>query len=263
MRNPMSLSIVLALAGAVFTLGACQGPQNKPDDHSIARTDTTEPIEGRATLGMPIELPGQGTVLVPFSVETRKGLFDDNDPYTRPGRSQAAYDTPNNRYAPPGYGLRHQEVRWHNAIFVDTRSGEQWRLLDRRGVVSAWTPFLRTDTDSQRVYTELLAFEVTTEDTNCDGLLDNRDARQVVVTKANGRDPRTISPADAQVWQTDYDLSTRTLFMLVVRDTNHDGWFDTNDPPMVYAWKLNQDGPATTLVDPDTLTGAVRLLNAD
>lgn len=263
MRIRYAQLIVPALAGVSLVLGACKGPQHTPNDTTIAKTTATEPLTGRVVVGMPIELHGHSTVLVPMSLETHKGLFEDKDPYTRPSRSRAAYRVAPDRYARPGSVGARREVRWHNAIFANTRGEAQWQLLNERGVISAWTPYIRahgSETGEQRYVTELLIFEVTTEDTNGDGLLDERDVRQLVATKGNGRDPRVISPAGAQVWETDYDFASRTLFMRVAQDTNRDGWYDTNDAPVIYAWKLNQTGPATTLVDPEVLTDAVHLL---
>src|SRR5262245_4079654 len=111
---------------SVSTMSACAPLAPREDDHTIAATRATGALEGRPTLGMPIAIPGRTTCLVPYSVETRKRWFEDRDPHTAAGFIGDAWyigDYLREASLPGG------PVRWHNAIFSDDASGEQWMVL--------------------------------------------------------------------------------------------------------------------------------------
>jgi hypothetical protein len=200
-------------------LGGC-GSQQSNDSRTIASTGTEGPIEGRSTLGQALPIPGQPNVLVPFAIETQKGLFELDDPYRRSDvgyrytyeKSVAAQVAASGRLS--------GEVRWHNAIVRDLKSGEEWTILDRRGVIGRWEVIAVQRSKDAPWVSRAILFTAVVTDTNRDGVLDNRDARVALLADGDGRKPRAVSPADAQVWSSWYDAEKDLIFLRIARDTN-------------------------------------------
>jgi hypothetical protein len=234
---------------AVALLSGCYAGSYSHDTHTLAPTGSSGGVEGRPTLGMPQPIPGQHTILIPFAVESTKGLFEKDDPYAAGGVSQyaarkslATYD----RYT--GLG---GSVRWHNAILRDLKTGEEWTILDRRGVIGQWQVLAIPPKPDQPLVSRALLFIAVTDDTNHDGALDDRDARIAILTDADGRHPRAISPPAAQVWSADYDPANDLVYLKVVTDTSGDGKFTFDDIVVPYAAGLS-DKSATPVVSEES-----------
>jgi hypothetical protein len=254
-----------ALVPLLLLLAACSTDQRPRDPHTIAPTTTDKGLAGRTTLAMPITIAGQPTLIIPFAIESDKDVFQMRDPFRSGGMSAPAASyaaMPDaasvSRYVPIGGG----SVRWHNAILRDTRSSEEWAILDKRGIISSWS-VMGTNTPSSRpgestFVAAALVFLATLEDTNHDGLLNDLDARVAILTDADGRHPRIISPEAAQVWSVSFDAQSSTVFLMVVADTNHDGLFDFNDAPVPYS--MDARGAAATVVSAEMLRRVEGLL---
>jgi hypothetical protein len=254
MRRIVAL-VLLAL------LPACASEQRR-DPHTFAFTNTKGGVEGRPTLGQPIPIPGQPTLLVPFAVESEKGLFESRDPYSRGryGTHDAVMRAATSlSVSAPSAGWS-SEVRWHNALFRDLKTGEQWPLLTTRGIVSRWQVLGVQPKHDEPFQTRALLFIAVLADTNKDCLLDDLDARVAILTDADGRHPRAITPPDAQVWSATYDPEKDLIFLQVVRDTNGDGKFNFDDlatPCMIGA---KGDGPAQAVISDEARASVERLL---
>ncbi|MEL6796854.1 MAG: hypothetical protein AAFO89_08520 [Planctomycetota bacterium] len=257
-------------------LGACtfatSGPrvsisderETDRDGFSIAPTTAKGTVRGRQVLGDPIPLPRTSTLLIPFMVQSEKGLFDDGDPFANSGGTQTrgrilslqdAHLTRNPRTA----DRFRSRVRWHNAFFRDTETGEDWMLLDERGVISLTQSF--PDDQSTALMNEgLVAFVATLDDTNNDGTLDNRDARVLILTDDDGRNPRVVSPRDAQVLSFTYRPQTNTLWLEVLRDADGDLAFKPDDDRLPYLCTPSTGEPATPVIALDTIERARALL---
>lgn len=262
----LPLLAVLALS-PVLTLIGCTGSGVKPHQMGPAPTTTEGQIAGRSAFQLPTIVPGTGVRMVPFIVEEQKTWFDDRDPYATRGFaasarvasenfSLAADASSSGRWSPGARGPQPHvwgsSVRWHNCIFKDLVSGEEWPLIDRRGVISRWFGFgVSPDGEAPPVCHALLFF-VTTEDTNRDGNLTDMDASVAILTDATGRNARPITPANAQVWNAVLDFPAASIHLLVVSDTNADGVFDALDTPVPYTFKAEQPGPAIRLISDDT-----------
>jgi hypothetical protein len=250
-------------------LSACSSSHPRPDPHTITVTTTNTSLAGRTTLGMPIALRGRSTVVIPFAIESEKDLFQTRDPYSAGRWSASPVGTFSNSlgltttlsegdYASsiPGGGV----VRWHNAILHDLSSGEEWPILDTRGVISSWTVFnVRGPGIDDHYQAHAIVFLATIADTNHDGLLNDLDARVAILTDGDGRHPRIVTPADAQVSSVAYDAERDQVFLMVIADTNHDRVFDFNDAPVPYLVKAN-GAAATPVVSPEMLRRVESLL---
>jgi len=261
----MRVTLVLALATAA--IGGCQSVSSPVQSHTIAPTTLGEPVRGRAALERPIELAGHDVVLVPFVKETDKGWFDRKDPFDRDGsrRSSSSYDTwLDNAGAGVRNGARYAavNVRWHNAFGRDLRakdeSTSQWMLLDRRGVISSVALLTPPRTSDQSVYRVL--FLATTEDTNGDGQLDSRDARQAWLADGDARNPRPVTPEGLHVVNSWIDWQRDTMYIRLLADTNGDGAFTDADESAPWLLHLGGATPARPLVDEATVARARALL---
>lgn len=248
---------LIALVVTVLLAGCTYGGRSA-DTHTISRTETDKPIEGRPALGMPIPIPGRTTVLVPFAIESEKGLFERDDPYARGGVSGGHPRAL--RVAPSGtWG---GDVRWHNAIFRDLKSGDEWAVLNERGVIGQWQLLAVSSPDGREVSSRGVVFIAVIDDTNKDGLLDDLDARVAIITRADGRDPRRVTPPDTQVWDVEYDSASDLVFLRVASDTDRDGRFTYRDVAVPYVVGPAWESGAEAVVSPQTLEHAHGLLGA-
>ncbi|HYF16093.1 MAG TPA: hypothetical protein VD971_13570 [Phycisphaerales bacterium] len=236
-------SVAVLLAAVV--LAACTPARRVAQAPTISKTPAEGDVRGRPRLGAPIPLPESSTVLVPFAVESAKGLFEDDDPYTRRGGVESG--RANYRGGPPPRG-----VRWHNVIAKDTASGDEWMILTRRGVIGEWYAGLGA--------ASVVVFVAVVDDTNGDGVLNNLDARVAIATDANARNPRIVTPTDAQVWGVSAMADSRTLCFTVAQDTNRDGRIDSYDTSAPWVWRLGSDQNATPLVSDAIRERAEQLL---
>lgn len=237
-----TLPCVLIPIFALSLMAGCHSSVRQTDQHTVAPTTTKGEIAGRSTLAMPISIPGQPVVVVPFAIETEKDWFQSDDPFAKQGYIASPAPAPSSIAARSRYSYSSSlggSVRWHNAIFREFGDADQWPLLDRRGIVSAWNCFGLEPQKDERFVARHLVFLVTSDDTNKDGMLNDRDARVAVVTKASGRDARRVTPADAQVWSVTYDPAFDTMYFQVVADTNRDGQFTFEDQPIPYVLAPN------------------------
>ncbi len=252
-RTTMLAGVSLALA-ALATTG-CQSPTISRDPTTISETRTTGVVEGRPTFQMPISIPMVEVVMVPFALQSTKGLFEDSDPFTRGGiHAPAAYATRSMPSSPSG-----NEVRWHNVLFRDLRTGEEWPLLSERGIIGRWQMFGRVAKPSDTWIVNALVFIAVIEDTNRDGSMDDRDARVAILTDATGRNARVVSPRDGQVWNVSDGGWLDVMHLQVAHDTNRNGLFDFNDIAQPYSVWLNE-GMARPTVSPDLQRKAESLL---
>ncbi len=255
-------------------LSGCATTHTRPDPHSMAPTTTERRIEGRTTLNMPIPIPGQSTVIVPFAIESEKDWYQTRDPYSAGGMTRSSvYAISAAPAASPSYTLNNSlgltttlsegnfadqirwsssgsSVRWHNAILRDMSSGEEWSILDKRAVISSWSWFGSQPRAGAPFVAKFLLFIATLEDTNHDGVLNDLDARVAIITDPAGRHPRIVSPPNAQVWSTAYDSENNKLYLLVIADTNGDGKFDYNDSPVPYSCDPTSGAAAPVISDP-------------
>jgi hypothetical protein len=241
---------------AMCILAGC-ATQDRRDPHTITKTSSAGAVEGRPTLGRAIPVPGQPTVLVPFAVESVKGLFEKDDPYRR----STLYSTVDRSVA--GYAFEQpyaQDVRWHNAIFRDLHTGDEWVLLSRRGIISRYEPILQARERDKPPVARALLFTAVLDDTNHDGLLDDLDARVAILTDADGRHPRVVTPPDAQVWSAAYDPQKDIILLYIARDTTGNGRFDTEDEPAPYWVDAGGNGPARPIVGAGSLAAVRSLL---
>ncbi|MEO1716318.1 MAG: hypothetical protein AAFR76_04330 [Planctomycetota bacterium] len=234
------------------------------DGFSIAPTTAKGTVRGRQILGDPIPLPQTSTLLIPFMVQSEKGLFDDGDPFANSGGTQTRGRLVTHQHQLLARDVRRADrfrsrVRWHNAFFRDTETGEDWMLVDERGVISLTQSF--PDDDSTEYINEgLVAFVATLDDTNNDGTLDNRDARVLILTDDDGRNPRVVSPRDAQVLSFTYQPQTNTLWLEVLRDSDGDLAFKPDDDRLPYLCTPSTGEPATPVIALDTIERARALL---
>lgn len=239
----------------VFGLTACgSGRASRVDDHELVETKARGVLKGRPTIAMPIPLPGQNTHLIPFSMEERKGLFDDDDAYDR-AWSRAPRSSPWHQGS-----TWQQSVRWHNAILQDKATGEEWLVLNHRGVISEWFSFGRPPEPEAPARCERNIFIATVEDTNGDGVLNNLDATVAIVAEGDGRRPRIVSPKGAQIWNVTYDFETRLVYFYVVPDTNNDGLYSSLDVSRPYVFDAKSEGPARPILSETIMARAEALL---
>ncbi len=238
------ISIALIMSCMALALTACANRPARPP--TVAPTPAAGDVAGRPRLGQPIVLRDSPTILIPYTVETSKGLFEDNDPYTKGGSYGASMRTADRRE------FRSRSVRWHNVIARDTDTGEEWTILSRRGIIGEWY----TDFFNEGV----IVFIAVVDDTNRDGMLNNLDARVAIVTDANARNPRIITPLDGQVWSVGRVEGTSTLSFLIATDTNRDNRFNDADSSGPWTWRPGSDAEATPLVSEATLKRVEQML---
>lgn len=255
LRKPLRTAAALAM---LMLLPACGGAGRATDSYTIASTPSTAPVGGRATLDMAIPIPGADACIIPFAVESTKGWFDDRDPFTRGGRATSL--VAESRSMASRLRALSQPSRWHNAILKRFTDGHTVQVLDRRGVISRYSFFGHYNPHDEFV-ADWIIFIATTDDTNADGLLNDRDASRAIIASADGSVLFPVTPADGQVWGiTQGDVGTRFYFR-VGHDTDGDHWFNEADTATIYTWTpASGTEPAQPAVDADAVGALERLL---
>lgn len=231
--------------GSASVVGYSVGSSPRDDGYRIVTTRLSGEIEGRPTLGEPIALPGRDACIVPFTVEERKGFFQDRDPYTRGGYGSSWLERSWRVSSYPG-----GEVRWHNAVVCDLSGGAQRMILKTRGVITRFQALGPPQTEDGRLECRAILFVATIDDTNADGYLNDRDATVVIVSRADGSNARVISPRDAQVRSIAFDYELNVLYLMVTTDTNSDGKLTFTDESRPYVYRIGTDR-AEPMVTPE------------
>jgi hypothetical protein len=231
-------------------MGACTNRPSRP--LTPAPTPTSGEVSGRSRLGEPIALRNSSTILVPFVLETSKGLFEDDDPYTRGGVADAGRNQYRRAAASSVAPERSRSVRWHNVIAKDIATNEEWTILTRRGIIGSWDPDVLGDGS--------VLFIAVLDDTNRDGMLNNLDARVAIVTNKNARNPRIVTPANAQVWGASLLAGTQLVHFTIATDTNNDNRIDYRDESGPWTWEIGSTEMARPVVSAETLRKVEQML---
>jgi hypothetical protein len=234
------------------------------DDRRItpARMLAEGTIEGRRTLGTPIGLDNRNILMIPFAIEDKKGTFDDKDPFNTGSGSDAHLKLGTHTFsARTADNPRGGEVRWHNVFFRDLDTGEDWALLDSRGVVSHYQTFWTREGDGWDKTTDLIVFAVTTVDNDGDNILNDDDARIIYICDGDGRNPKRISPENAQVIGFRLDPDEQRLWLSAIVDSNNDGEFKPDDDRIPYYCDLGTGNPAQPIISSEILTRSDELMD--
>lgn len=272
--------------GVMLTGCASQRPTDpRKDDRTISPTVMDKPIEGQAKWGEPLPMVLGSVLLTPLTMVSDQGWLEEKDPF---GSQVGRFELPAN-WSPIGYGGNSAgltrtltpdsprgssvaafsgslwKVRWHNAAIRNLTTGEEWLVLDRRGVISAMMPIDRTDYGDSRTAPIAspvsMAFLATVDDTDGDGELTQRDARVAMMTDADGRNPRVITPPSMQVVGMRISSESGLAVLFVRRDSNGDKRFDVGDDSEPYVVDLRStDRTAKPLVSDEAKRKAEGLL---
>lgn len=241
---------LLSLA-LVLVVGSCQGPispavSSKSDGFRMATTPVDGVVEGRPTWGAPMLLPGTSSRIVPYARESRVGWFGDYDRFAEGGKG--TYGLSEGSYSGADVTTASGSLRWHNGVVVDLEGGAQWNLLGERGILSRY--WMRVATDNAGSRSTGLVFAATVEDSNGDGVLDDRDAMRALYTDGAGSSPRYVTPAGTQLRSVSFDPEKQTAVLMVAHDDDGDGTFEDAEAPAPYLLRLTGDQPAEPMVRP-------------
>lgn len=221
---------------------------------TLASTPAEGPVKGVPTWGTPFPLEGTETRVIPFARQEVRWLLGDKDHFAERGEEARAR---------PGWTgaatfVVSEQLRWHNAVLQDMTTGEEWLLLEERGVVSRWWAQLQVAEERPSRVTALV-FAVTTEDTNGDGTLDDRDGMRAIVTDPDGRSPRDVTPPATKLASVRIDGDT--IFLNVRHDDDGDGDFEDREWSEPYVLGVGEEGPARPLVGRDVRARMLSTLN--
>lgn len=250
MEGSFNSSCAMVVGGCLFAalLTACETQGRRVDSRgpTISQTGAMGVVDGRPRFADPITLDGSSTILIPFVMESSKGPFDDEDPYTRGGEPLASRAR-SSEVASSGYFdslapyPNFRSVRWHNAVCKDTMSNVEWTILSERGVIGAWYRFANA-----------MMFIAVLDDTNNDGKLNDLDARVAIFTERDGRNPRIVTPRNAQVWSLSFDSTADRFNFIIAEDTNKDRRFTKLDVSSPWSLARTSNTEAVPLISSET-----------
>jgi hypothetical protein len=261
---------VMAMAG-VLASGLCgcvqtsRYPQQEPT-YAPVETRPIGEMAGRPTLEFPMSVPGVRVMLVPFTLEERKGWWDREDAFG--GQNSLGMNRSLSDRASSGRDERTEwvswwrSVRWHNVILIPSDGGEQRALLETRGVISRVWAFGRAVPPGAAggPPASMLLFLVTDKDTDGDGVLTSQDAARVLATDALGRNQRWITPEMTLVLGHQHEWNADVLYLMVRADTDGDKRFTAMDQAVPYRF-LPEMTAAVPVVDAkvvEQVTGIVK-----
>lgn len=245
------LTLLLCVAFACFT--GC-GTTNR--EHVASDVTSDRAAYGRPTVGMPIILPQSHHALVPFTLERALRPFEFNSDY---GVSSSY--VPESLAGPRLFYFRPQTVLWHNLIFQDQRSGETRLLLDRKAIITQFTPVMEPLKQGEEPKAaHLLLYGIADNDTDGDGIIHRDDAVVAYVSGIDGGDFRRATPEGTQLWNVAYDFEDRVIYFIAVSDSNSDRRFTMEDRAQLYRLGFDEPGPAVQVVDDAVLDRAEAVL---
>lgn len=249
---PTTLRSLACLLPLTFALG-CHANHAGLDSAASARPSTSlsspgsmkmygaqmvldEAVSGQPTYALPMNLPGNEVWVTPFAMSRHRSFFSDVDQFAEGGVNSnwgsISAAEQGRRW------LQAHDVRWHNAVFTDRSTGEQWTLLDRRGFISRLWLELEEDSETQTVRTRHLLFAVTLDDTDQSAALDNRDASVVMLADGTGRGARIVTPVGLQFQTLVHDPANDQLLFRLTEDLDRNGEFERTDLVDTYALPL-------------------------
>ncbi|QDV09849.1 hypothetical protein Poly30_54090 [Planctomycetes bacterium Poly30] len=254
--------VTLALFVASCQSGSLYENAATRESYRLSETPVDEAVEGRPTFGDPLPIPGSRSRIIPFSRESTVGWFGDRDHFSEGGLSSFADESQARLRAPSPAGL-FRRIRWHNAAIHDLESGEQWTLLEERGVLSSLWIKLSTernfpDKEARQVASALI-FSATTADTNGDQKLNDLDGVRALVTDGDGRNPRLVTPPGTQLVSVQFDPTFDVAILMARVDLNGDGKFTDSEPPRPFLYRFGEDRaePLLTEATLDVIEGAL------
>ena len=145
-----------------------------------------------------------------------------------------------------------------NVLIRDADSGEMRPALGENArIYTLDYPSVDAD-DSEFPPVGTLFWEIASEDTSGDGLVDERDDVGAYLSDADGRNRVRITPAPSRVLEHTYDAERKVLLLQVLRDTNGDRKLDAVDFPSLFEARLAARGMATEVLDPKLLSAMMR-----
>lgn len=204
-----------------------------------AAMHTKGTIDGIPSYGVPIRLAGHEVWLSSFMLSKERSFFRDSDPFAEGGLAGRAAAQ---RQTPAASMLLTNDVRWHNALFVDRSSDEQWPLVSGRAFVSRW--YLIVDNTELGPSIRAMVFAVTLDDTNRDGSLDDTDAAVAILTRGDGRDAKIVTPREAQLNGVRWDPKKGYLSFELRFDEDKDRAYERTDRLRQHFLEITKTGLA-------------------
>lgn len=256
-------------------LTGCESSYTKSNRrHITSEVNVDKPIEGRPTLGMPIQLPESEVFVVPFTIDRPKRWLEDADQFQTSSLSASKMPQSvmprrqfDQDYSQPGLS---RWVRWHNAVIGGANSKGKL-VLDRKGIISKleivgpWVEVEDPDREKDdpieyKFVPKATLFLATLEDSDGDGQLTDRDPNVLIAGDLQAGGLHPITPPNAQVTSTFYNAELNHVLIMVTSDTNGDGFFTVADSAAPYIYTPGDAGVAKPLIDPLLTIKAERLL---
>lgn len=178
-----------------------------------AAMPTEGKVGGLPTYGVPHQLPGRNTWISSFVLTKDPWIFRDSDPYSEGGLAGSGISQVER--AQPAQ-LQSVDVRWHDAVFSNGQGTESWSLLNKRGFISHW--WLMIDAVDGAPLSRFSVFSAVVNDTNDDGVLNDKDAVVAILTDGNGRHAEVATPEHMQLAAVHYMPETEMLGFEVRED---------------------------------------------
>lgn len=137
----------------------------------------------------------------------------------------------------------------YNFVVMNKKTGESRLLLDKKAYVQG--PYFIDVKDEAKPLENKpvrILFKIAFEDTNQDGVLNNRDTLVGYLSNLDGTNLIQITPEKMQLERWQNDAESKKLFLTVSHDTNDDHKFNLDDPKFLLAVSIDDPKMGTEVV---------------
>lgn len=131
--------------------------------------------------------------------------------------------------------------RYNNIIFYNKNNGQSHLLLNKKAIISSFYFPNKKEYEKDKPVLKFLLFGISENDTNGDGIINERDAVIVYLSDLAGKNLQQITPKNTQLIDWEIDENSDMIFLRIRKDSDNDGQFTERDSITVL--KVNVQNP--------------------
>ncbi|MDH4276225.1 MAG: hypothetical protein OEW08_14425 [Gammaproteobacteria bacterium] len=169
--------------------------------------------------------------------------------------AQSAYESYADKQ--PNYGCYQSDGHLSvngNVLVRDTRNAEMRPLLSQNAVVQHMEYPTPRQKDAREAFPprDILYWEITTNDTNGDGVLDKHDDTGAWLSNIDGTRLTRITPPNSRVEAKTYDPGRQKIYLKVLQDTDNNKTLDEKDGSALIVVDIAQKRIVKTIMETKT-----------
>lgn len=140
-------------------------------------------------------------------------------------------------------------VLYTNIIFYNKFSGKSHLLLNKKSLITKFDFVELSEGNNEDI--SFLILSIVENDTNGDGYLSWSDAEIGYLSNMSGKKRQQITPQNTDLSKWYFDRKSKTLFLDIIKDTNKNNKFTTQDETIFLKVSVDRPGIGTEILSND------------